>query len=63
MVTDYQKRQIFVSGIIGLVLGFFLSLAFYFMLNNNPVAFVIIPIAVIMSIAQALIAPGAKNKE
>ena len=63
MVTDYQKRQIFVSGTIGLVLGFFLSLAFFVLLNNNPVAFVIIPIAVVMSIAQALMAPGAKNKE
>ena len=63
MVTEYQKRQIMVSGVMGLVLGLFISLAIWAMTNHNPIAWVFIPVAGIMGVAQALISPAAKEKD
>ena len=63
MVSDYQKRQIIVSGIMGLVLGFFIALAIWAMTNHNPISWAFIPVATIMGIAQALISPAAKEKD
>ena len=63
MVSDYQKRQILVSGVRGLVLGLFISLAIWAMTDHNPISWVFIPVAAIMGIAQALISPAAKEKD
>ncbi|MBQ7702032.1 MAG: hypothetical protein IJT54_06470 [Candidatus Methanomethylophilaceae archaeon] len=63
MVSDYQKRQIIVSGVMGLVLGLFISLAIWAMTDHNPISWVFIPVAAIMGIAQALISPAAKEKD
>ena len=63
MLTDYQKRQVMVSGIMGLVLGFFVSLAIWAMTGHNPVSWLFTPLAAIMGIAQALISPAAKEKK
>ncbi len=63
MLSDYQKRQVIVSGIMGLVLGIFISIAIWAMTNHNPIAWVFIPVAAIMGIAQALLSPAAKEKD
>ncbi len=63
MVSDYQKRQIIVSGVMGLVLGLFISLAIWAMTDHNPISWVFIPVAAIMGVAQALISPAAKEKD
>ena len=62
MLSDYQKRQVIVSGIMGLVLGIFISIAIWAMTNHNPIAWVFIPVATIMGIAQALLSPAAKEE-
>ncbi len=61
--TPYQKRQMLIGGGIGLVLGIFVSMAIYFMIKENPVAFIFIPIATILGLAQAVTSPASKEEK
>ena len=55
MVSEGKKHQMKVAGIIGLALGFFLSLALW-ATTSRAIVFGVIPVAVIIAVAQAYIA-------
>ena len=56
MVSDYKKHQMLVAGSVGLVLGIFIFLAFWFVTHRWFSAF-IIPVTCLIGVAQAYLAP------
>ena len=56
MVSEYKKHQMLVAGIMGLILGAFLTLALWFA-TKNIVTLLFIPVAGLIGVAQAFLSP------
>ena len=56
MVSDYKKHQMLVAGTVGLALGFFMFLLFWF-ITKSWFSLLIIPVTGIIGLAQAYLSP------
>ena len=56
MVSDYKKHQMLVAGTVGLVLGVFIFIAFWFV-SHKWFSAVIIPLTALIGVAQAYLSP------
>ena len=56
MVSAYKKRQLMIAGSVGLVIGIFMSIVFW-TVTNKWYSFFIIPVAGLMGLLQAYMAP------
>ncbi len=56
MVSDYKKHQMLVAGAISLLLGIFMAIGFW-VVTHRWISVFIIPVAVLVGVAQAYMAP------
>ena len=56
MVSAYKKHQMLVAGTVGLILGIFIFIGFWFVTNKWFSAF-IIPVTCLIGVAQAYLSP------
>ena len=59
MVSDYKKHQMKIAGVMGLVIGVFMFMVFWAVTNRWYFA-LIIPIAGLIGVAQAYLAPESE---